>query len=242
MSIPRFYQNQPLSLGDYILEEDASHHLAHVLRVKLEAKVIVFNGNGLEFEGAVKQISKKNVTIELQQSYCINRESPVALHLVQAVSRRDRMDFSLQKAVELGVTEITPIITDFSNIKHSEEQFHKKEEHWKKITISATQQSGRSILTHLNPILSFRQAIQRISAEQRLFLSPQAKTPYKTLLSEKPKSVALFIGCEGGFSVQEEEEALAAGLNAIVLGPRILRTETATITALSILQYSLGDL
>ncbi|MBY0377189.1 MAG: 16S rRNA (uracil(1498)-N(3))-methyltransferase [Gammaproteobacteria bacterium] len=242
MSTPRFYQNKPLSLGDCALDEAATHHMIHVLRLKLGAEVIIFNGNGDEFKGILRQIHKKSAVIELQQQYPVHNESPLALHLVQAISRKDHMDLTVQKAVELGVTEITPVVSDFSNIKQSGDQFNQKEQHWQKIIISATQQSGRTILTQLNPIISFREALQKVTTEQRLFLSPRATESCKKIFMTKPQSTALFIGCEGGFSYQEEQAALAAELKAITLGPRILRTETAAIAALSILQYCRGDL
>lgn len=241
MSIPRFYQNKPLSLGECVLDEASTHHMVHVLRLKLGAEAIIFNGNGGEFKGILRQIHKKSAVIELQQQYNVRNESPLALHLVQAISRKDHMDLTLQKAVELGVSEITPVVSDFSNIKQSSDQFHQKEQHWEKIIISATQQSGRAILTQLNPIISFREALKKVSAEQRLFLSPRATESCKEVLRTKPRSTALFIGCEGGFSPQEEQAATAAELKAITLGPRILRTETAAIAALSILQYCQGD-
>ncbi len=242
MSIPRFYQNKPLALGDCTLDEAAAHHIMHVLRLKIGCDVSVFNGNGDEFKGVLCQTSKKAVVVTLQQSYSVHNESFLDLHLVQAISRKDRMDLTVQKAVELGVTQITPIVSDFSNIKQSLTEFKNKEEHWQKIIISASQQSGRSIITRLNSIISFKEAMHTIEAEQRLFLSPRADVCPEKLWATPLKSVALFVGCEGGFSESEEKEANARGLKAIALGKRILRTETAAISALAILQYCLGDL
>lgn len=241
MSIPRFYQNTPLSLGECALDETVTHHIANVLRLHLDSEIIVFNGNGEEFKGVLSLINKKTVVVTLQQQYSVHNESPLILHLVQAISKKDHMDLTLQKAVELGVTEITPVISDFSNMKKRETEFNHKETHWQKIIISATQQSGRTVLTKLNPIISFKEALQKVKAEQRLFLSPRASTSGKELLNVKLQSMALFVGSEGGFSDNEERQALASGLTAITLGPRILRTETAAIAALSIVQYCLGD-
>ena len=242
MSIPRFYQNKPLALGDCILDEAAAHHIMHVLRLKVGSEIIVFNGNGDEFKGALCQVDKKAVVATVEQSYPVQNESFLALHLVQAISRKDHMDLTLQKAVELGVTQITPVISDFSNMKQSQTEFNHKENHWQRIIVSASQQSGRSIITRLNPIISFKEALKNIQAEQRLFLSPRAEASSEKLWAISSKSVALFVGCEGGFSDNEEKEAAANGLTAMALGKRILRTETAAIAALAILQYCLGDL
>ncbi len=242
MSSPRFYQNKPLALGNYTLDEAAAHHIMHVLRLKIGSEIIVFNGNGDEFKGILCEINKKSVVVTLEQSYSVCNESFLALHLVQAVSRKDHMDLTLQKAVELGVTQITPVISDFSNMKQSQTEFNHKENHWQRIIVSASQQSGRSIITRLNPIISFKEALKNIQAEQRLFLSPRAEASSEKLWAISSKSVALFVGCEGGFSDNEEKEAAANGLTAMALGKRILRTETAAIAALAILQYCLGDL
>lgn len=242
MSIPRFYQNEPLALGNYTFDEAAAHHIMHVLRLKIGSEIIVFNGSGDEFKGILCEINKKSVVVTLEQSYRVSNESFLALHLVQAISRKDHMDLTLQKAVELGVTQITPVISDFSNMKQSQMEFNHKENHWQRIIISASQQSGRSIITRLNPIVSFKEALQNIQAEQRLFLSPRAEASSEKVWSTPSKSVALFVGCEGGFSDKEEKEATANGLTAMALGKRILRTETAAIAALAILQYCLGDL
>lgn len=242
MSIPRFYQNKPLVLGDCTLDETAAHHIMHVLRLKVGCEIIVFNGNGDEFKGILSEVSKKTVVVTLQQNYSVHNESSLALHLVQAISRKDHMELTLQKAVELGVTQITPILSDFSNIKQSLTEFKNKEAHWQKVIISASQQSRRCIIARLNPIISFKEALQTAQAEQRLFLSPRAKELSEKLWVKPCKSVAVFIGCEGGFSSDEEKEASANGLRAIALSKRILRTETAAISALAILQYCLGDL
>ncbi|MCD6045263.1 MAG: Ribosomal small subunit methyltransferase [Gammaproteobacteria bacterium] len=241
MSIPRFYQNKLLALGECALDEAAAHHSVHVLRLKIGSEVIVFNGNGDEFKGILSEVSKKAVTVTLQQSYSVHNESFLALHLVQAISRKDHMDLTLQKAVELGVTQITPIVSDFSNIKQSLAEFKHKQDHWQKIIISASQQAGRCIIARLNPIISFKEALQTIEAEQRLFLSPRAAAKSEKLWTTPLKSVALFVGCEGGFSEREESLASANELRAIALGSRILRTETAAIAILAILQYCLGD-
>jgi 16S rRNA (uracil1498-N3)-methyltransferase len=242
MSIPRFYQNKPLALGDCTLDEATAHHIMHVLRLRIGSEIRVFNGNGDEFKGILCQVSKKTVVVTLQQSYSVHNESFLNLHLVQAISRKDHMDLTVQKAVELGVTQITPIVSDFSNIKQNLAEFKSKEEHWQKVIISASQQSGRCIITRLNPIISFKEAVQTIEAEQRLFLSPRAGGGSEKLWATPSKSVALFVGCEGGFSDSEERQASVSGLKAIALGKRILRTETAAISALAILQYCLGDL
>ncbi len=241
VSIPRFYQNKSLLLGDVSLDESATHHIVHVLRLKTGSEIILFNGDGEEFKGALLKVHKKEVIVTLQQKYTVNNESFLALHLVQAVSRKDHMDLTLQKAVELGVTEITPIISDFSNMKQSQTEFNHKEQHWRKVIISASQQSGRAVLTRLNPILSFKEALHRIQAEQRLFLSARADSAGEKLWATPLKSVALFIGCEGGFSDKEEKQAQANGLRLVALGHRILRTETAAIAMLAILQYCQGD-
>jgi 16S rRNA (uracil1498-N3)-methyltransferase len=242
MSTPRFYQNKSLVLGPCALDESVSHHILHVLRLKIDAEVIIFNGNGSDYLGKVTQIGKKEVNITLQDSYVVHNESSLKLHLVQAISKREHMDLTIQKAVELGVTEVTPILTAFTNVKYKESEFTNKQNHWQQVIISATQQCGRSVLMKLNPIVFFDEALKNTHSEQRFFLSPRATITKETIQISKNNSITVFIGSEGGFSDKEEQMAEENGLIAIKMGPRILRTETAAIATIAIMQHLCGDL
>lgn len=242
MSTPRFYQNKPLTLGGCTLDENVSHHILHVLRLKIGAEVIVFNGEGSEYSGRITQIGKKEVNVTLQNSAIVHNESSLQLHLVQAISKREHMDLTIQKAVELGVTEITPILTAFTNVKYKESEFTHKQNHWQQVIISATQQCGRAILMKLNPIIFFNEAVKSIHSEKRFFLSPRAAITKENMQIAKNHSITLFIGSEGGFSDTEEKMAEENGLIAIKMGPRILRTETAAIATIAIMQHLYGDL
>ncbi len=236
----RFYQASALSLGEWEVEEATAHHILHVLRLKMGESIILLDGSGSEFKGSISKIVKKKVFVVLEAEEKISKESKVSIHLIQAISRRERMDLSLQKAVELGVTEITPILSDFCNVKKSKLDLKQKEEHWRGVMISATEQSGRAVLTRLNPVLDFPEMLNTVSADLRLCLSPQGFALATT--EPKPQSIAVLVGAEGGLSEREEQQAHEAGFLLLSLGPRILRTETAGLVAISILQHRYGDL
>lgn len=168
------------------------------------------------------------------------RESPFNIHLGQSLSRSEKMDWAIQKSVELGVNEISPLFSDHCARKLDTTQSNKRNDHWQNIIISACEQSGRSTLPILNPLLSIDDWLNETKSDHKLFFHPDAKFH----LAELPHmdNAMLLIGPEGGLSTRETQLALSQGFKAISLGPRILRTETAALAAIAILQNRFGDL
>ena len=242
MRLLRAYTEQPLAVGHEIdLEPNTAHHLLTVLRLTVGDDIVLFNGQGGEYEATLNFAKKGKAKAKVHTFKEVNRESPVKLHLYQGISRGDRMDFSLQKATELGVSSITPILCERAQFKNNEQQIQKKTLHWQQVIVSATQQSWRCQLPTLNPITSLNSALIEASAQHQLnlFLHTSTEKALQRDLSGKT-SIGVFIGPEGGFSDQEHHMALNHA-RIIQLGPRILRTETATIAALSLVQFLAGD-
>lgn len=238
----RIYQAIYINKGDVLdLNQEAATHLIRVLRMRPEDTFILFNGTGYEYECRIINSNKRKVQVKVLSSQSINRESPLKIHLYQAISKGERMEFAIQKAVELGVTQITPISTEHSVLKLDQTRLEKKHTQWKKIIVSACEQSGRNILPTLNPLSDFSQAVST-EAPNKLILHPTPQANPLTFSNNEPQSFHLYIGPEGGFSAPEIEQALNQGAIPWQLGCRILRTETAALTALSILQHHYGDL
>lgn len=243
MRIQRVYQpfNNVHVNFDLDLTPSAHHHLFNVLRAKVGQEIMVFNGEGESFRAAITQLLKKQGKIKLTEKLDANPESPLNIHLAQGVSKGDRMDFVMQKATELGVNEITPVMTERTQVKLDEKRWEKKINHWQEIIIHACEQSGRSTLPKLNAPVEYTQWLTTLTPGLRLILSPHTDEKLKSV--EKPERVTLLIGPEGGFSDQEVDFAINRfDFHALQLGPRVLRTETAAVAALSVLQHQWGDL
>jgi 16S rRNA (uracil1498-N3)-methyltransferase len=242
MRIPRFYTSQPLQVDDEItLEESVSHYISTVLRLRENTPIVLFNGNGADYTADILLPHKKHTTAIINAQISLNVESPLKIHLAQGVSKGDRMDFALQKSVELGVSEITPVITEFCNVKLSQERWEKKHEQWQKIIISACEQSQRNCIPILHPALTFSQFIKVSTTKKRIILAPGSQT-YLSGLARHAQGFQLLVGPEGGFSEQEVYTAEQIGYTPVNMGPRILRTETAAMTSISVLQALHGDL
>lgn len=196
----------------------------------------------MEWEAEIIAISKKTVTVQIIEGHAVNRSSPLPIHLAQSIGKGDKFDFVVQKAVELGVAALTPIISSRSAYSTLEKKrIEKKHAHWQGILISAVEQCGRTDLPILHPLCTFEQFLMQTNAIQKWILAPQTThTLSAHTITQDP--IALLIGPEGGWSESEYEEAVAAHFHPITLGPRILRTETAPIAILSILQALKGDL
>lgn len=242
MRIPRLYHpgNIPLD-EEFLLNDDAAHHVATVLRLKANHPVVLFNGDGNEYSAQIIAVNRKQVVIEADACLTIGKESPLPIHLGQGVSKGDRMDTVLQKSVELGVTEITPVLTQRCAVKLDEKRWEKKIQQWQKIITGACEQCGRNVVPVLNAPVTLNQWLASPTQAVRLTLAPGAdsplvKTPYST------KGYRLLIGPEGGLSEQEIHQANESGYTSVSLGPRILRTETAALAAITILQSQHGDL
>ncbi len=237
----RVFQSSPLKTGMLLqLTDSAAHHLATVLRAKIGDSVTIFNGEGGEYQSVIKEITKKKVIVETQQFLTIDRESPLDIYLAQGISRGEKMDYTIQKAVELGVKKIFPIITERCNVKLDEERRDKRLLHWTSVIISACEQSGRNHVPEILLPQKFENFLKTADADWKFILAPQASKKLSEFPIKKNSRVILLIGPEGGFS--DNEIKIATDFHALNLGPRILRTETAGLTALSALQFYAGDL
>ena len=237
----RIYQPSDLAVGARLaLSDDAAIHVGRVLRMQAGQPLQLFNGDGKNYAATISEVGKKQLLVTIESSSDNPVESPLRIHLGQGISRGDRMDFAIQKAVELGVTEITPLFTERCGVKLDGERLAKRNEQWQKIAISACEQSGRSIVPKVHPAVSLDNWLAQQTKELKLTLHPWAKDTIKTL--QPSTQIRLVIGPEGGFSEQEMTRTTAAGFSGIQLGPRVLRTETAALTAISALQLQFGDL
>jgi len=238
----RIYEPQDLIPGQIVaLSPQASQHVGVVLRMKPDETLTLFCGDDREFLARIIEVKKKQVFVSIGTVNIISRESPLRIHLAQAISKGDRMDFVMQKAVELGVTSIIPIISQRCVVSLDKERLAKKLQQWQAIVISSCEQSGRNRVPLVHQPLHIGQYLKEATGQFKLVLSPKATKSWRDY-ETVPKEIALLIGPEGGFNDEEINEALAQGFQSLSLGPRILRTETAAITALSVLQAAAGDL
>jgi 16S rRNA (uracil1498-N3)-methyltransferase len=242
MRVHRIYVDAELQADSEIaLPAEAGHHLASVLRVKTGQRLALFNNTGIEADASIVAIERKTVRVSIENTSLAECESPLKIHLAIGVSRGDRMDFVLQKSVELGVHAITPLLCERTEVKLAADREQKKILHWKKIIINACEQCGRTRLPVLNEPLSLAALLRQDNSESKFVLHHRSEQSLSTS-TKKPLSACLLIGPEGGLSAQEITQAQTAGFQALTLGPRVMRTETAPIAALSILQYQWGDL
>lgn len=242
MRIPRFYINEALVVDNTLqAPAELAHYISTVLRLRIGCAIVLFNGNGSDYPSELVDVHKRNVSMLINAQISLSVESPLHLHLGQGVSKGERMDIALQKAVELGVTEITPIITENCNVKLDEERWEKKHASWQKLIISACEQSQRNVLPVLHAPVSMNNWLGQASTLDKIILAPGAKT-YLSTLRKPQKGFRLLIGPEGGLSEQEVYTATETGYIPVNIGSRILRTETAAIASLAILQANFGDI
>lgn len=239
MRISRIYTPQELP-ADSLVELDAtrSHYLSRVLRLPLGAEVVLFNGNGQDFPGQIASADKKSTRVMLNKPVLINTESPLHTVLGLGISRGERMDYAMQKSTELGVSVIVPLFTEHCEVKLNAERLDKRLEHWRQIVISACEQCGRAYVPEIVPPQSLCNWVGSNPAGLKLLFD---HTQTAVLPTQRPETgVALLIGPEGGLAPNEIAQAHAAGFTGIALGSRVLRTETAPVAALSVLQYLWG--
>ena len=238
MSLPRFFVATPLALGLYDLPEAQAHYLSRVLRLNVGAAVQLFDGSGQEYRGELTCVTKKTVQVSLQECLDGLPESSLHIHLGQGLSRGERMDWAIQKATELGVADITPLFTERCEVRLNDERAQKRLEHWQQIAISACEQCGRSTVPVIHPPQSLKDWQAAVQADLKLVLHPVAQP-----LTEHaaPTSLAFLIGPEGGLTDTEVTQAAEQGFQPARLGPRVLRTETAPVVALSVAQQLWGD-
>ena len=240
MRVSRLYAPVPLATGRQIeLDEDNGHYVRTVLRLKKDNEIILFNGEGGEYLCTVAEVSRKAVLIGVDQWLERTVESPLLITLGLGISRGDRMDLSVQKAVELGVNHITPLMTERCVVQFKGEKKPQRLLHWQKIVQHAAEQSGRTVLPELTEI---EQLQNWVDSQQglKVFLDPYAETSLAELQPQDMK-VTLLTGPEGGFADHERDIAKAAGFIPVRLGSRILRTETASLAALAAVQMLWGD-
>jgi 16S rRNA (uracil1498-N3)-methyltransferase len=242
MRIPRIFHPDILLVEQEIeLSSDAINHVANVLRLKSGHPIVLFNGDGNEYSAELLVVEKRRVVALVEAQLSVSVESPLLIHLGQGISRGDRMDLVLQKSVELGVHEITPLITERCGVKLSTERWIKKHQQWQKIIVAACEQCGRNVLPTLHQPLELVKWFNQSTNQLRLTLHPRTEKNIRNL-SIPPQGVRLLIGPEGGFSDQEIYHTEQSGFHTVQLGPRILRTETAALAAITSLQALFGDL
>ena len=252
MRLTRVYVEAALTPGSVVeLPPDTASHLARVLRARSGDEVILYDGGGREFNGAIEAVRGSRVSASVGDSRPVDRESPLAITLVQCVPRGDRMDFIVQKATELGVARIVPVLSQRSVVRLDKGQAESKSHHWRAVAVSACEQCGRNrlpVIEAARPLLHYlgepapgaalRLVFEPESAQQARTAQPESDHPSDKSVS----AVEIAIGPEGGFADDELEAFRVAGFSQVGLGPRILRTETAAIAAVVWLQARFGDL
>lgn len=241
MRISRFFLPQTLSSGATIqLDPNSAHYVRTVLRLKKGAELTVFNGAGGEFPASLREAHREAVSLELGAFNPRELESPLVTHLGLGIARGERMDLAIQKAVELGVTAVTPLFTERCVVQLDETRKQQRLGHWQRVAISACEQCGRNRVPEIHPPLQLYDWVNRQQG-RRLFLDPHGGKGLRELPAPEG-SVSLLSGPEGGFGEHERQWALAAGFEPLRLGPRILRAETAALAALAAIQGLWGDL
>ena len=241
MNLPRFYCREALSSGAHVeLPEPVARHAVRVLRLPPGAPMILFDGRGGQYPAHIERIERDRVMAVLGAWEDVECESPLAITLVQALQAGDKMDFTIQKAVELGVRDIVPVESRRSVLRLAGERAGKRVAHWQGVVASACEQCGRNQVPLVAPLEKLENWLARPAhGVMRLMLAPDAK---QTLASIRPVGeVQLLIGAEGGLDPQERIAAESAGFQAVRMGPRILRTETAGLAALAAMQVLWGD-
>ena len=253
MRLTRVFVEGELQSGSVVeLPRETGAHLAKVLRARSGDEVVLFNGDGREFTGAVEKVQGSRVSASIGAARTIDRESPFQLTLVQCVPRGDRMDFIVQKATELGVVHIIPVLSQRSVVRLDEGQAASKQLHWRAVAVSACEQCGRNRLPSVaapQPLLNYLGALAQGNDSLRLVLEPErarrTERGARSIDIASSQSVSLAeiaIGPEGGFAPEELEAFDLSSFSRVSLGPRVLRTETAAIAAIVVLQARFGDM
>ena len=242
MRIPRIHHPELLSVGQEIaLCEDAANHVGRVLRMSAGHALQLFDGSNQIFEAEIIQADKKSVRVKVLSANVDDRESPLHLHLGQVMSRGEKMEFTIQKAVELGVNVITPLFSERCGVKLDAERLNKKLGQWQKIAIAACEQSGRNVVPEIRPAMQLEAWCAEQDEGLKLNLHPRASASINTLPLPVER-IRLLIGPEGGLSAEEIAMTARYQFTDILLGPRVLRTETTALTAITALQVRFGDL
>jgi 16S rRNA (uracil1498-N3)-methyltransferase len=240
--VPRFFTDAALRAGGMAqLPEDAAHHAVHVLRLRAGEDLTLFNGRGGEYAGRIAAIERLRVSVELLAHRDVERESPLAVTLVQGVSAGEKMDFTVQKATELGVAALQPVVASRSTGRIAGERAAQKRTHWQRVAIAACEQCGRNRVPEVRAPLALEDYCRGAAPTGGLLLSPEAQLGLREAAARLRGPTTLAAGPEGGFTAAEEAMLAQAGLVPVRLGPRVLRTETAALAALAALNALAGD-
>ncbi len=210
--------------------------------MKAGSELVLFSGDGYDYPAEVTAARKNRLVLRTGKGVPNDSESPLSIRLVQGISRGERMDFAVQKATELGVRRITPVLTEFSVVKLNPERAERRMQHWQKIAQSACEQCGRNRVPPVDAPVALKDYFVETSAADRRIVFVPGATGMLDDLAAPPRTVDLLVGPEGGFSRREVEDAALVGFVAVSLGPRILRSETAALTAVTMVQSKWGDL
>jgi len=238
----RIYTPQSLSSAENIeLTGSAAHYLVRVLRVSKGAPLILFNGDGKDYSAEISSIESQRVLVRLLDSRIAGKESPLKITLVQAVCRGERMDYAIQKATELGVHCIQPLISQRVEVRLDESRQAKRTAHWQGVVVSACEQSGRAVVPEVKNAVSVLEWISDADESPRLVLDPFAENKLSGF-SVEGNRISILVGPEGGFADEEMQQFSVNGVVGLSLGPRVLRTETAGPAAIAVLQAKTGGL
>lgn len=241
MRTPRFYEPQVLTQGQELnLSDTVTQHVSRALRMRPGDHLILFNGDGCEYFAELTEVAKRIARVQITGIEATHRQSPLRVTLGQSVSRGERMDYAIQKATELGMHRMVPLFSERCEVRLNAERQDKRRQHWQQVAVSACEQSLRCDVPEITAPQSLNDWINSVEADLKLVLHHHTEQPLGEF--DKPASVALLIGPEGGLSEAEVEQALAQGFKPVAFGPRVFRTETAPVAALSVLQYLWGDL
>lgn len=244
MRLTRVHVPGPLTSGNrHTIDGDAANHITRVLRLERGDPLTLFDGHGGEHAARIDEFRKGAVIVAVGERSAPDRESRLSLTLAQGVSRGERMDWVVQKATELGVTRIVPVLTERTVVKLDAKQSERKLQHWQGIAVAACEQSGRTRIPDVAPPVDLHDFLRQSNEARavRILLSPAGTKRVNDLLTPDGGLMVL-IGPEGGLAESEQRAALDAGFLAMRLGPRVLRTETAAVAALTLLQHQFGDL
>ncbi len=242
MRLTRSFIDQPLAAGiTVVLPEDTCAHLVRVLRLQAGDACVLFNGDGSDYDARLLAIGKREARAEVLTARQLDNESPLAITLLQGIARGEKMDLILQKATELGVTRILPVESERSEVRLDAARAAKRLAHWREVVISACEQSGRAVVPEVLPPHPLAQAAA-LCAGRGFLLDPQASQSLSALQGASLAACNLAIGPEGGWSSRDQAQLQAAGFAGLRLGPRVLRTETAGLAAISALQALCGDM
>jgi 16S rRNA (uracil1498-N3)-methyltransferase len=243
MSPPRIFSELALGPGPgFALPPAAAAHVARVLRLAAGDPITLFDGSGTDYPARIVSAGRRGVTVDVAPGVAVATESPLAITLLQGIGRGTRMDLVLQKATELGVAAIRPLLTSRTVVRLDDQRTAQRLQHWQRILVSAAEQCGRSTLPVLHPPARLADALAaEASTPWRFFLDPEGPPGLPAGIAGA-QAAAVLVGPEGGLSPDERAQAVAGGFRGLRLGPRILRTETAPLAAISILQYLAGDL